>query len=127
MPWAWRFRADPNPARRSRSTATIRRSSATIRRSSAELAVAAAVALALALAGREAGAQTFDRGPLDSAFRRAAALPRLRSLLVARNGRLVRERYYRGASRDQPHNIKSAAKSIVSALVGIAIAQHRIG
>ena len=64
---------------------------------------------------------------LDSAFRRAASLPRMRSLLVARDGRLVRERYYRGASRDRPHNVKSAAKSIMSALVGIAIEQRRIG
>jgi CubicO group peptidase (beta-lactamase class C family) len=68
-----------------------------------------------------------DATLLDSAYRRAATLPRLRSLLVARDGRLVRERYFRGATRDRPANIKSASKSIVSALVGIAIAQQRIG
>ena len=70
---------------------------------------------------------TVQRVLLDSAYRRAAALPRLRSLLVARDGRLVRERYFHGASRDRAHNVKSAAKSIVSALVGIAIEQQRIG
>lgn len=68
-----------------------------------------------------------DRVLLDSAFRRAATLPRLRSLLVAKNGRLVRERYYRGGGGDRVHNVKSASKSILSALVGIAIAQRRIG
>ncbi len=42
---------------------------------------------------------------------------------MARDGRLVRERYWRGARRDRATNIKSASKSIVSALVGIAIAE----
>jgi CubicO group peptidase (beta-lactamase class C family) len=74
-----------------------------------------------------AQARNVDRRLLDSAYRRAAGLPRLRSLLVARDGRLVRERYFHGASRDRAHNVKSAAKSILSALVGIAIEQQRIG
>ena len=66
---------------------------------------------------------TLDAALLDSAFARAAAMPRLRSLLVARDGRLVREGYWRGARRDRATNIKSASKSIISALVGIAIAE----
>jgi CubicO group peptidase (beta-lactamase class C family) len=87
------------------------------------------LAAALLVAGGECGAQStgFDRALLDSAFRRAAKLPRMQSLLVARDGKLVRERYYHGAARDKPHNIKSASKSIISALVGIAIEQRRIG
>ena len=68
-------------------------------------------------------ARTLDAALLDSAYAQAAAMPRLRSLLVARDGRLVRERYWRGARRDRRTNIKSASKSIVSALVGIAIAE----
>jgi CubicO group peptidase (beta-lactamase class C family) len=36
------------------------------------------------------------------------------------------ERYYRGARRDRQVNIKSASKSVVSALVGIAIAEGRV-
>jgi CubicO group peptidase (beta-lactamase class C family) len=40
---------------------------------------------------------------------------------VARNGTIVAERGYRGHSVTAPTNIKSAAKSIISALVGIAI------
>jgi CubicO group peptidase (beta-lactamase class C family) len=62
-----------------------------------------------------------DASLLDSAYRRAARLPRLRSLLVSHRGVLVRERYYNGASRDRPANIKSASKSVLSALIGIAI------
>ncbi len=45
------------------------------------------------------------------------------SLLVARNRVLVVERYFREGSRTKPHNIKSATKSILSALVGIAVDQ----
>jgi CubicO group peptidase (beta-lactamase class C family) len=51
----------------------------------------------------------------------AAALPRLRSLLVSHRGSIVLERYYNGARAAQPANIKSASKSVISALVGIAI------
>lgn len=51
----------------------------------------------------------------------AAESPRLRSLLIARKGELVFERYYHGARADRTTNIKSASKSVISALVGIAI------
>jgi CubicO group peptidase (beta-lactamase class C family) len=67
-----------------------------------------------------------DAALLDSAYARGAALPRLRSLLVARDGQLARERYWRGARADRRTNIKSVSKSIVSALVGIAIAEGKL-
>lgn len=51
----------------------------------------------------------------------ARQLPRLRSLLVSHRGELAFERYYNGARADRAANIKSASKSVVSALVGIAI------
>lgn len=60
---------------------------------------------------------------LESAAKAASQLPRLRSLLVSRRGTLVLERYFHGARPSQPANIKSASKSVVSALVGIAIAR----
>jgi CubicO group peptidase (beta-lactamase class C family) len=63
---------------------------------------------------------------LDSATRTAAALPRLRSLLVSHRGQIVLERYFNGARAAQVTNIKSASKSIISALVGIAIAKGHI-
>jgi CubicO group peptidase (beta-lactamase class C family) len=62
-----------------------------------------------------------DKALLDTAYRRAVALPKLRSLLVARGGTLVRERYFHGATREQSANLKSASKSVISALIGIAI------
>jgi CubicO group peptidase (beta-lactamase class C family) len=45
----------------------------------------------------------------------------LHSLLVSRRGELVFERYYNGRRAERLANIKSASKSVVSALVGIAI------
>jgi CubicO group peptidase (beta-lactamase class C family) len=48
-------------------------------------------------------------------------LPRLHSLLIGSRGQIVLERYYRGARADRAANIKSASKSVISALVGIAI------
>ena len=53
-------------------------------------------------------------------------LPRLRSLLVSLRGELLFERYYNGARRDRLANIKSASKSVISALVGIAVDRRLI-
>lgn len=52
---------------------------------------------------------------------RADALTPLRTVLVSRHGVPLAQRGYRGGRVDRPANIKSASKSIVSALVGIAI------
>lgn len=62
-----------------------------------------------------------DSARLAGVYRRAAELPRLRSLLVQSRGRIVGERYFRGTTRATRANIKSASKSVISALVGIAI------
>jgi len=51
----------------------------------------------------------------------ARTLPRLRSLLVSRQGTLLFERYYNGTRHDRLANIKSASKSVVATLVGIAL------
>ena len=56
----------------------------------------------------------------------AAALPRLRSLVVSWRGNVVLERYYNGATRDRLANIKSASKSVISTLVGIALERQLI-
>jgi CubicO group peptidase (beta-lactamase class C family) len=48
---------------------------------------------------------------------------RIRSLLVSRRGEIVLERYSNGARAHTPANIKSASKSIISALTGIGIAR----
>lgn len=45
----------------------------------------------------------------------------LHSMLVVRNGLLVFERYYNGFGPDNPHDLRSATKSITSLLTGVAI------
>ncbi len=52
---------------------------------------------------------------------RANDLPRLRSLLISVDGKLVAERYFNGVRATQAENLKSASKSILSALIGIAL------
>ena len=59
--------------------------------------------------------------PLSEAVAAAAELDRIHSLLVSRRGSLLVERYYNGTRATTLANIKSASKSIISALVGIAI------
>ena len=66
----------------------------------------------------QTGAVGLSPDAIDSAAR---ALPRLHSLLISHRGELVFERYYNRTLASRPANIKSAAKSIVSALVGIAV------
>ena len=56
----------------------------------------------------------------------AQTLPRLHSLLVSLRGELLFERYYNGRNRDRLANIKSASKSVISALVGVAVDRRLI-
>jgi CubicO group peptidase (beta-lactamase class C family) len=51
----------------------------------------------------------------------AAALPRLHALVVSHRGQVVFEHYARGYGGGRLANIKSASKSVIAALVGIAI------
>jgi CubicO group peptidase (beta-lactamase class C family) len=51
----------------------------------------------------------------------AAENSQLRTLVIARRGEILAERGYRGHSAITPTNIKSVSKSIIAALVGIAI------
>ncbi|MGO7532015.1 serine hydrolase domain-containing protein [Rhizobium leguminosarum] len=63
-------------------------------------------------------------GGLGPRLDRVASDPAMRPLktvIVARDGRVLSERGFRGHSPSESTNIKSASKSIISALVGIAI------
>lgn len=63
-----------------------------------------------------------EAGEWAAALRTAAAgLPRLHSLVVSSGGEIRFEYYARGFSASRAANIKSAGKSVISALVGIAI------
>ena len=103
------------------------------------LALLAAVALALpacsqptpgaaqadapvpAKASQRARAEGLDPALLQAAIVRARTLPRLRALIVAREGETLAEHRFSGPALDTPVNIKSASKSVLSALAGIAI------
>ncbi|WP_300973581.1 serine hydrolase [Sphingomonas sp. LHG3406-1] len=73
--------------------------------------------------GRETAIATrgLDPALMAEVRKRADALPRLQAVLVARHGETLAEYRLRGPALDQPVNIKSASKSVLSALVGIAI------
>jgi CubicO group peptidase (beta-lactamase class C family) len=58
---------------------------------------------------------------LDTVLGGAAELEPLKVVLVARSGEMLAERAFNGHSLDASTNIKSASKSIISALTGIAI------
>ena len=81
----------------------------------------AAVAAACVLTSGGAAAVSVET--INSAAR---TLPRLYSLLVSRHGELIFERYYNRTQASRPANIKSASKSVISALVGIAIGRGMI-
>lgn len=50
----------------------------------------------------------------------------VRSILVVRDGVLVYERYWQGLDADDGHDVRSVTKSVVGALVGIALADGAI-
>ena len=97
------------------------------------LAAFAAAAIALTVSARlpaEAGGHGVQSRPpaaivapidADAIDAKARTLPRLHSLVVSRRGEVLLERYYNGTRRERAANIKSASKSVISALVGIAI------
>lgn len=69
-------------------------------------------------------AQTPEETPsfdFSEAVDSAQSMPRLHSLLVSWRNKLVFEQYFNGYGRDDIANVKSVSKSIISALVGIAI------
>jgi len=48
--------------------------------------------------------------------------PYIHSLLIARHGKLVLEKYFYGHNREQTHDIRSAGKTFTGVLVGLALA-----
>lgn len=64
-----------------------------------------------------------DAALLDQAGERAdVELPDISAIVVARGGTLVYERYYGDQEVDEPINVRSVTKSVVSTLIGIALA-----
>lgn len=57
---------------------------------------------------------------------RAGAISSVRSILIQKEGKLIGEKYFRGMQAGRAINIKSASKSIISLLAGIALQQGYI-
>ncbi len=68
----------------------------------------------------------YDISLLDKVIDRIGLEDGIYSVLLVRGGELVGERYFREGTRTKPHNLKSASKSIVSALVGLSIEDGRL-
>ncbi|HXV82413.1 MAG TPA: serine hydrolase [Candidatus Binatia bacterium] len=85
--------------------------------------ILAAFLITIAMTAIELRAETKRLEPALHArvLERANDLPRLRSLLISIDGELVEERYFNGVRPSHNANLKSASKSILSALVGIAL------
>lgn len=64
-----------------------------------------------------------DADQLALAAAYAAGEPQIRSLLVARHGRIALEQYYGGSGPATPFDVRSVTKSIVATLTGIAVAE----
>lgn len=58
---------------------------------------------------------------LEAGAKKLAGLPQSRSFVVAHDGRIVFERYFHGATAHDSYNVHSASKSLLGALVGIAV------
>lgn len=67
-----------------------------------------------------------DKSSIQKIQRQANAIPKLKSLLISRNDKLIFEEYYAFKEDLKPHHIYSVTKSIMSILVGIAIDKNYI-
>lgn len=68
-----------------------------------------------------------DSATLASVSEQARSISTLRSLLVYQKDTPLMERYYRGMSAGRTMNLKSASKSVLSLLIGIAVDRGVIG
>jgi CubicO group peptidase (beta-lactamase class C family) len=79
------------------------------------------IALLLGLTVRAEDLPRLDDGLFRGALQTARDMPRLHSLLISHNGKLVVEEYFNGRDPWRTANVKSVSKSVMSALIGIAI------
>ena len=69
----------------------------------------------------QASPQNIDANRLAQAYEEAKLNGGIKCLLVARNGVLVGEEYFRGDGRDSLYHVRSVTKSVISILFGIAV------
>ncbi len=79
------------------------------------------LSLTYATAAAQPGSRTDSDGVFAAALERARQLESLHSLLVSHAGDVLVEHYFNGATAAHPANVKSVSKSVIAALIGIAI------
>ena len=84
--------------------------------------LAASVVAASVLVSAGVSAQ----GVFDEAVKAAGDLPRLHSLVVSQGGQVTLERYFNGRKAASLSNVKSVSKSVIAALVGIAVDRKQL-
>jgi len=67
-----------------------------------------------------AAIETFIQRVIDTPMSSVSA-SQIHSILIARRGKLVLEEYFHGHHRDQPHDTRSAGKSLAATVVGAAM------
>jgi CubicO group peptidase (beta-lactamase class C family) len=65
--------------------------------------------------------EEIDNSPLGQIFSLAAENSNLRSLIVYKDGQIVKEKYFHSAGPNIQHDVRSVTKSVLATLVGIAI------
>mgnify|MGYP000945956073 CR=1 FL=1 len=58
---------------------------------------------------------------LTDAFAQADEIQGIKSLIVLKDGRIIKEKYWHGGGAVKPHDVRSVTKSVVGLLIGIAI------
>jgi len=99
----------------------IGRSRSARRRGLATLACAGAIAAVLCGCNRRASTAPSNPNVLDQAYTQARLEPNLKSLVVARNGSILRAEYFNGGGSDTPEYIWSVTKSVLALAVGAAL------
>jgi len=80
------------------------------------------IARQVAPASGEVRGRKVQAGPeLEAVLEGARSIAPLKAVAVSQGGRIVGTRGFRGSTVDSPTNIKSASKTVLSALAGIAI------
>lgn len=64
-----------------------------------------------------------DSLSVEKISEKASSINSVTSLLIQQHGELLSEQYFNGMSKEQTANIKSASKSVISLLTGIAVDQ----
>ncbi|OJJ15253.1 hypothetical protein BKI52_38200 [marine bacterium AO1-C] len=85
-----------------------------------------AMALLCALLSSSCAEAQKNKGSLQEINQQAGKVEALKSFLISKKGKLIGEFYFRGHSQNELAHLRSATKSIISLLIGIAVDQQKI-